>query len=135
VLEVGTGSGYAAAVLSCLATRVVTVERIESLASAAAQRLATLGYANVQVHCGDGTLGWPDDAPYGDIVVTAAGPHLPPALKTQLAMGGWLVMPVGEDAEMQELLCVQRTGIDHYRNRSLGGVRFVPLLGAQGWPE
>lgn len=134
VLEVGTGSGYAAAVLSCLATRVVTVERIASLASSAAQRLAALGYANVQVHCGDGTLGWPDEAPYGGIVVTAAGPQLPPALKAQLAEGAWLVMPVGDDTQLQELLCVQRTGSDRYRRRSLGSVRFVPLLGAQGWP-
>ena len=135
VLEIGTGSGYAAAVLGCLAARVVTVERIESLAQQAARRLAALGYDNVQVRCGDGTLGWPDEAPYGGIVVTAAGPSLPPALKEQLADGAWLVMPVGADAHAQELLCVQRTGRRRYRSRSLGGVRFVPLRGAQGWPD
>ena len=135
VLEIGTGSGYAAAVLSRLAAKVDTVERIFELAERAKHLLMELKLSNVQVHCGDGTLGWPDAAPYDAIVVTAAGPDVPQALKAQLAPGGRLVMPVGASRGSQMLVRVTRTGQDDYRSESLCEVAFVPLLGEQGWPE
>jgi protein-L-isoaspartate(D-aspartate) O-methyltransferase len=133
VLEVGTGSGYAAAVLAEIAAEVFTLERIESLARAAAERLARDGYAHVRVRAGDGTTGWPEAAPFDAIVVAAGGPSVPAALRAQLALGGHLVMPVGESTEIQELKRVTRTGPDEWREEDLGAVRFVPLIGAQGW--
>jgi protein-L-isoaspartate(D-aspartate) O-methyltransferase len=133
VLEVGTGSGYAAAVLGRIARQVFGVERVPSLADSAATRLRDLGYDNVQVRQGDGTLGWAEHAPFDAIMVSAGGPHVPPSLKSQLALGGRLVMPVGRDAESQELLVITRTGQSRFKTRSLGGVRFVPLIGEQGW--
>jgi protein-L-isoaspartate(D-aspartate) O-methyltransferase len=135
VLEIGTGSGYAAAVLSRLAREVHTVERIASLAEAAMRTLAELRAFNVQVHIGDGSLGWPDAAPYDAIAVTAAGPRIPAALRAQLAPGGRLVMPVGRSHGAQELLRLTRAKGDDEEDRSesLCGVAFVPLLGAQGW--
>lgn len=133
VLEVGTGSGYAAAVLGRIARQVFSVERVHSLADSAATRLRDLGYDNVQVRQGDGTLGWAEQAPFDAILVSAGGPHVPPSLKSQLALGGRLVMPVGRDAESQELLVVTRVGQSRFKTRSLGGVRFVPLIGEQGW--
>ncbi len=133
VLEVGTGSGYAAAVLGRIAQQVFSVERVHSLADNAATRLRDLGYHNVQVRQGDGTLGWADEAPFDAIMVSAGGPHVPPSLKSQLAIGGRLVMPVGRDAESQELLVITRTTESRFKTRSLGSVRFVPLIGAQGW--
>jgi protein-L-isoaspartate(D-aspartate) O-methyltransferase len=135
VLEIGTGSGYAAAVLGRIAGEVHTVERIAALADAAAQTLAELGITNVQVHTGDGTLGWPPAAPYDAIAVTAAGPVLPAALKGQLKPGGRLVMPVGEREGYQELVRLTLGSTGDERTETLCGVRFVPLLGAQGWPE
>lgn len=134
-LEIGTGSGYSAAVLGRLASEVETVERIARLASRAAAQLARLGVTNVHVHCGDGTLGWPDGAPYDAIVVTAGGPSVPKALLEQLAPGGRLVMPVGTGHGWQDLVRVTRSGVDDFRQESLGDVAFVPLIGAQGWPE
>lgn len=134
VLEIGTGSGYAAAILSRVAKHVDTVERIEPLAITAAERLAALGYTNVDVHVGDGTLGWARFAPYDAIVVAAGGPDLPPALLDQLVIGGRLVMPVGS-GRAQELVRVTRTGAATYQREELGAVLFVPLIGAQGWPE
>jgi protein-L-isoaspartate(D-aspartate) O-methyltransferase len=134
VLEIGTGSGYAAAVLGRLAAQVHTVERIAQLAEAAASKLAALGCTNVQVHYGDGTLGWPEAAPYDAIVVTAAGPDVPAALKAQLKVGGRLVMPVGGLHGHQELLRLTRTSDTDERRELLMGVRFVPLTGEQGWP-
>lgn len=134
VLEIGTGSGYAAAVLGRLAKEVHTVEQFEALADGAAARLAALGTTNVHVHTGDGTLGWPEAAPYDAIVVTAAGPDVPAALKAQLAIGGRLVMPVGEREGPQWLVRLTRTGEHTERREELLGVRFVPLTGAQGWP-
>ncbi|WP_298825331.1 protein-L-isoaspartate(D-aspartate) O-methyltransferase [uncultured Piscinibacter sp.] len=134
VLEVGTGSGYAAAVLGRLAREVHTVERIGRLADDAAARLAGHGCANVHVHTGDGTLGWPEAAPYDAIVVTAAGPDVPAALIAQPAVGGRLVMPVGTQFGHQELLRLTRDGEHGQRREMLMGVRFVPLTGAQGWP-
>jgi protein-L-isoaspartate(D-aspartate) O-methyltransferase len=133
VLEIGTGSGYAAAVLSHLAARVDTVERVAELAESAADRLAQLQVAHVHVHRGDGTLGWPDGAPYDAIVVTAGGPQVPPALRAQLAPGGRLVMPVGGSRHWQDLVRVTRLGAEDFRTESLCDVSFVPLLGQQGW--
>jgi protein-L-isoaspartate(D-aspartate) O-methyltransferase len=135
VLEIGTGSGYAAAVLATIAAEVYTIERLEGLAESARRRLAELGYANVQVRHGDGSLGWPEHAPYDAIVVTASGPDVPTALLNQLAVGGRLVMPVGSKFGRQRLVRIQRTAADSYRRENLEGVVFVPLIGAQGWPE
>ncbi len=134
VLEIGTGSGYAAAVLARLAREVHTVEHIAALAEHARATLAALGVDNVHVHCADGTLGWAEAAPYDAIVVTAAGPELPAALKAQLAIGGRLVMPVGEPDGHQELVRLTRTGQHSEHREVLMGVRFVPLTGEQGWP-
>lgn len=134
VLEVGTGSGYAAAVLSRLAAEVYSVECIAELADLATKRLAAHRCTNVAVHAGDGSLGWPDAAPYDAIVVTAAGPDVPAALKAQLKIGGRLVMPVGERHGLQELLRLTRTGEHDERRERLLPVRFVPLTGQQGWP-
>ncbi len=134
VLEIGTGSGYAAAVLARLAKEVHTVERHAVLADSAAAVLSALGADNVQVHTADGTLGWPAAAPYDAIVVTAAGPEVPAALLAQLAVGGRLVMPVGEREGAQWLLRLTRVNEHETRREELMGVRFVPLTGAQGWP-
>jgi protein-L-isoaspartate(D-aspartate) O-methyltransferase len=134
VLEVGTGSGYAAAVLAGVAGHVYTIERHAELADVARQRLAALGYANVVVQHGDGTLGWPEHAPYDAIVVAAGGPTVPSVLLEQLALGGRLVMPVGSSST-QELVRVTRTGQAEYRREDLGSVMFVPLIGAHGWAE
>lgn len=133
VLEVGTGSGYQAAVLSLLAREVYTVESHASLAEAARERLARLGYTNVQVHAGDGTLGLPDAAPFDAIVVAAAAPRVPPTLVEQLAEGGRLVIPVGQP-DQQELLQVRKTG-GRTTSCALNYCRFVPLVGRYGWPE
>lgn len=132
VLEIGTGSGYGAAVLSCIAAEVWSIERHKSLADDARQRLDDLGYNNVHVVCGDGTLGWPDQAPYDAIVVTADAPNVPAALIDQLADGGRLIIPVGPDSGDQQLLRVRRLGMEIIEE-DLGPVRFVPLIGEQGW--
>jgi protein-L-isoaspartate(D-aspartate) O-methyltransferase len=131
VLEIGAGSGYAAAVLSLLATEVYTVERWPSLAEAAERRLHELGFANVYVHMGDGTAGLPAYAPFDAIVVAAAAPWAPKPLREQLAEGGRLVIPVG-GREEQLLLRFTRSG-DLTRTERLSGVRFVPLIGAHAW--
>ncbi|HZP36334.1 MAG TPA: protein-L-isoaspartate(D-aspartate) O-methyltransferase [Methylomirabilota bacterium] len=133
VLEIGTGSGYGAAVLSRIAAHVYTVERVGALARAASARLAELGYANVHVREGDGSLGWPEHAPYDAILVTASGPRPPRPLLAQLAVGGRLVMPVGASIA-QRLVRVTRAGADDYRYEDLEPVAFVPLIGAEGWP-
>jgi protein-L-isoaspartate(D-aspartate) O-methyltransferase len=135
VLEVGTGSGYGAAVLSCIAREVYTIERNETLAKTARQHLAELGCTNVYVAAGDGTLGWPEHAPYDGIVVTAGGPVIPEALQEQLAVGGRLVIPIGPELTMQDLVRVHKIDRDTYRRETLGEVRFVPLIGKAGWPE
>ena len=134
VLEIGTGSGYAAAVLSRIAHHVYTIERHAELADAARERLAALGYHNVDVRCGDGTLGWPEHAPYTAIIAAAAGPDAPQALLDQLAIGGRLVMPVGE-SRAQELIRVTRVSSREFHREELGGVRFVPLIGTHGWTD
>jgi protein-L-isoaspartate(D-aspartate) O-methyltransferase len=135
VLEIGTGSGYSAAVLSRIAAEVYTVERVGALADAARARLAELGYGNVHVREGDGTLGWPAHAPYDAIVVTAGGPRVPGTLLHQLAVGGRLVMPVGPVARHQRLVRVTRTDVHEYQYENLEEVAFVPLIGAEGWTE
>jgi protein-L-isoaspartate(D-aspartate) O-methyltransferase len=135
VLEIGTGSGYAAAVVGRIAKEVFTVERLESLASAARERLDRLGYHNVRVLHGDGTLGWPERAPFDAIAVAAGGPEIPKALLAQLAPGGRLVIPVGPDETEQMLVRVTKRGPDDFKEEALTPVRFVPLIGEQGWPE
>lgn len=135
VLEIGTGSGYAAAVLAELVSEVYTVERLETLAAAARARLASLGYRNVHVVEGDGTLGWAEQAPYDGIVVTAGGPEVPAPLLPQLRVGGHLVVPVGLTLRSQELIRVTRRAADDYARESLGPVAFVPLIGQAGWPQ
>jgi len=134
VLEIGTGSGYAAAILATMVREVETIERIEALAIAAAARLARLGFHNVHVHCGDGSLGWPIAAPYEAIAVAAGAPRPPRSLLDQLAVGGRLVLPHGE-VEHQRLVRITRRGPDRFDEEDLGEVRFVPLLGAEGWPD
>ena len=134
VLEVGTGSGYAAAVLSRLARNVYTMERHAVLAGSARDRLAALGYKNVEVRCADGTLGWFERAPFGGIVVAAGGPELPRALLEQLSVGGRLVMPIGT-SESQELVRITRSGTTRFRREDLGTVMFVPLIGEHGFAE
>jgi protein-L-isoaspartate(D-aspartate) O-methyltransferase len=135
VLEIGAGSGYAAAVISRIAAEVFTVERHGQLARSARDRLADLGYDNVSVVEADGTLGWGEHAPYDAIIVSAGGPAVPKALLEQLAVGGRLVIPVGSRTRTQRLLRVTRQSNDEYVEDDLGGVVFVPLIGAQGWDE
>jgi protein-L-isoaspartate(D-aspartate) O-methyltransferase len=136
VLEIGTGSGYAAAVLSRIAKTVYTVERYGQLASQAAETLASQGFSNVHVLQGDGTLGWPEQAPFDAIIVAAGGPEVPRSLKEQLKIGGRLVIPVGADRRLQELLRITRLSETEYTTEELLDVRFVPLVGEQGWaPE
>ncbi len=132
VLEVGAGSGYGAAVLSRIAGEVWTIERHEPLANEARARLAALGYDNVHVVCGDGTLGLPEGAPFDAIVVTAGGPVVPQALIEQLVEGGRIVIPVGPETRGQRLLRIRRRP-DGIIEEDLGPVRFVPLIGDQGW--
>jgi len=132
-LEVGTGSGYAAAVLAEIAQEVYTIERHKILADTARSILSELGYNNIRVLHGDGTLGWPEHAPFDAIVVAAGGPVVPENLKQQLAIGGRLVIPVGSTLRRQKLLRVWRISEHEYQEEDLGGVRFVPLIGAAGW--
>ncbi len=135
VLEIGTGSGYAAAVLAEIAKEVYTIERHKILADTARIRLEELGYNNTQVLYGDGTLGWPEYAPFDAIVVAAGGPDVPQNLKQQLAIGGRLVIPVGTTMRTQKLLRVRRISEDEFHEENLGDVRFVPLIGAAGWED
>ena len=135
VLEIGAGSGYAAAVLSRVAAEVYAVERHAVLVDLARRRMKDLGYDNVHIFQGDGTLGCPEHAPYDAIVVSAGGPSVPDALRAQLVIGGRLVIPVGATPPEQELVCVTRTGEHEYGQEDLGGVRFVPLIGVQGWED
>ena len=135
VLEVGTGSGYAAAVFAQVAGEVYTIERHASLAELARQRYDALGYRNLHVRIGDGTRGWPEQAPFDAIIVAAGAPEPPRALREQLAVGGRLVIPVGELSFGQRLRRIVRTGEDAWEDEDLGGVSFVPLVGEQGWTE
>lgn len=136
VLEIGAGSGYAAAVLSRIAGEVYTIERIGQLAGQAAAVLSELGYSNVHVLHGDGTLGWHEHAPFDAIIVAAGGPSVPQSLKEQLKIGGRLVIPVGTDKRAQELVRVTRLSDREYKSEDIADVRFVPLVGEEGWaPE
>jgi protein-L-isoaspartate(D-aspartate) O-methyltransferase len=132
VLEVGAGSGYAAAVMSRIAGEVYAIERHEELATQARAREDRLGYHNVAIICADGTKGWPDAAPFDAIIVSAGGPKVPEALKRQLKIGGRLVIPVGRDLH-QKLMLVRRTGETTYEEEDHGFVTFVPLIGEEGW--
>ena len=134
VLDVGTGSGYGAAVASRLAARVFSIERHSGLAELARERLARLGYDNVEIRVGDGSVGWPEAAPFDAILVAAGSPTVPQALKNQLAIGGRLVIPVG-GADRQQLLCITRVSETSFEEDDLGEVMFVPLVGMQGWGE
>jgi protein-L-isoaspartate(D-aspartate) O-methyltransferase len=135
VLDVGTGSGYSSALLAQIAARVHTIERNPRLACEARVRLARLGYRNVEVIEGDGTLGWPGGAPYDAIVVAAGGPEVPQALREQLVVGGRLLIPIGSGRSGQRLERLRRIAPRRYETEHLAGVRFVPLIGSSGWPE
>jgi len=135
VLEIGTGSGYAAAVLAEIVSEVYTVERYANLATSAAERLSRLGYRNVKVLHGDGTRGWPEHAPYDAILVAAGGPEVPSSLREQLVVGGRLVIPVGPSARSQKLVRITRVGEHHFDQEELIPVSFVPLIGVEGWEE
>ena len=134
VLEVGAGSGYAAAVMSRIAGRVYAIERHRELAERASQRLAAIGCRNVEVRAGDGTRGWPEAEPFDAILVAAAGPQPPESLKRQLKPGGRLVMPIGEPGSDQRLVRITRKR-NQFEREDLGGVGFVPLIGEEGWTE
>ena len=134
VLEIGTGSGYAAAVLSRLAAEVYTVERFAALAVSAREHLRDCGAANVQVLCADGSLGLPEHAPFDGIIVAAAAPSIPAPLLLQLARGGRLVIPIGEAPRRQSLIKATRRADGQIQTVDLGPVRFVPLIGAAGFP-
>ncbi|HSD68718.1 MAG TPA: protein-L-isoaspartate(D-aspartate) O-methyltransferase [Woeseiaceae bacterium] len=136
VLEIGAGSGYAAAILAQVAARVYSIERIGELAKSAAATLARLGYDNVTIRHGDGTRGWPEEAPFDAIVVAAGGPEVPESLKQQMKIGGRLIIPIGRTPEIQELVRVTRVSEDEFETEDLADVRFVPLVGEEGWaPE
>lgn len=135
VLEIGTGCGYASAVLAEVAREVYSVERIQSLADEAEAKLRSLGYDNVHIVCGDGTLGWPDKAPFDAIVVTAGGPKVPESLRQQLRIGGRLVIPVGPARNVQSLVRVTRIDESNFQTEELVDVRFVSLIGSEGWEE
>ena len=135
VLEVGAGSGYAAAVLSRIAARVVGIERQHELAAAARERLARLGYGNVEIVEGDGTRGWPEAAPYDAILAAASGSHIPPALVEQLKTGGAIVMPLGKPGAVQKLVKAVKRDDGTLQQSDLGPVRFVPLIGEEGWND
>jgi protein-L-isoaspartate(D-aspartate) O-methyltransferase len=135
VLEVGAGSGYAAAVLGKLARSVIAIERVPDLAERARNKLAELGIDNVRVIEGDGTLGWPEGAPYDAIIAAASGRDVPLSFLQQLSPGGRVVMPIGAPGDIQSLIAVTRQEDGTLERRELGQVRFVPLVGKQGWGE
>lgn len=135
VLEIGAGSGYAAAVMARLAERVFAVERHAVLARLAAARMERLGFANVIIVEGDGSKGLPDEAPFDAILVAATGPDVPEVLLEQLGEGGRLVMPIGAAHGLQSLIRMTRLAPGRFERADLGGVRFVPLIGAHGFRE
>lgn len=135
VLEVGAGSGYAAAVMSRIAGAVYAIERRASLAEAAAARLARLDYGNIHIRTGDGTTGWSEEAPFDAILVSAGGPVVPQLLKDQLQISGRLVIPVGSGTGLQHLMKITRTTAETFEEKDLGKVMFVPLVGEGGWPD
>ena len=133
VLEIGAGSGYAAAVIGRIAARVIAIERQHELVDIARNRLRRLGHDNGKIVEGDGTKGWRDEAPYDAILAPASGSHVPEALIAQLAPGGRLVMPIGDPGRVQELVKVTKQEDGVLKQENLGGVRFVPLIGEDGW--
>jgi protein-L-isoaspartate(D-aspartate) O-methyltransferase len=135
VLEIGAGSGYAAAVIGQIAGEVVSIERHHALVELARDRMDRLGYANVRIVEGDGSRGLPEDAPFEAILAAASGSHVPEPLIQQLSVGGTLVMPLGEPNSVQKLVKVTRTGEKEFEQEDLGPVRFVPLIGTQAWPD
>jgi len=135
VLEVGAGSGYAAAVISRIAGKVIAIERQHDLVEVARERLQRLGYDNVTIVEGDGTKGCPDEAPFNAILAAASGSHVPPPLVAQLAPSGRLVMPIGDPGWVQELIKVTKQDDGILKQENLGGVRFVPLIGEEGWKD
>jgi protein-L-isoaspartate(D-aspartate) O-methyltransferase len=135
VLEVGAGSGYAAAVIGRIAARVIAIERQHDLVEIARERIERLGYGNVEIVEGDGTRGCPDQAPFDAIVAAASGSHVPNAFIEQLAEGGSIVMPLGSPGWTQELVKVTRQADGTIATENLGGVRFVPLIGEEGWKD
>ena len=134
VLEVGSGSGYAAAVISRIAAKVVGIERQHELIDVSRERLQRLGFGNVEIVEGDGTLGWPDAAPYDAILAAASGSHVPDTLIEQLKVGGRIVMPLGDAGWVQRLVKLVKREDGSLQASDLGSVRFVPLIGAEGWP-
>jgi len=135
VLEIGAGSGYAAAVMGRIAGAVIAIERHGELAALAGERMERLGYGNVRIVHGDGSAGMADEAPFDAILAAASGSHVPETLKNQLGIGGVLVMPIGEPGAIQSLVKVTRTGEQDFIEENLGAVRFVPLIGEEGWGE
>jgi len=135
VLEVGAGSGYAAAVIGRIAGRVIAVERHHELVEIATRRMIRLGYDNVRIVEGDGTLGWPADAPFDAIVAAASGSHVPQSWIEQLKPGGRIVMPIGEQHAIQSLVKITKKEDGKLSREELGAVRFVPLIGAEGFRE
>jgi len=135
VLEVGAGSGYAAAVISRIAGKVIGIERQHELVEVARERLQRLGYDNVEIVEGDGTKGWRDGAPYDAILAAASGSHVPRPLVEQLAPGGRIVMPIGDPGWVQQLVKVTKNDDGTLVQQDLGGVRFVPLIGEEGWKD
>jgi protein-L-isoaspartate(D-aspartate) O-methyltransferase len=135
VLEIGTGLGYQAAVLSRIASEVYSIERFPDLADRAREILASLGYDNVSITCGDGTKGWPEKAPFDGIIATASGPRVPDSLKEQLRMGGRIVMPVGSYRMGQNIVRLTKGSGDRFQEENLLGVAFVPMVGEEGWQE
>jgi protein-L-isoaspartate(D-aspartate) O-methyltransferase len=133
VLDIGTGSGYAAAIISRLVDRVYSVERILPLLECARSRFSELGYTNIETLHDNGSLGWPGHAPYDAIVAAAAAPEVPPRLRDQLKPGGRLVLPIGDRARLQTLICEQHNGADGFSRQVMGEVRFVPLVTTADW--
>lgn len=134
ILEIGTGSGYAAAVLSRIVDHVFTIERIDDLVQRSKSCYKELGYHNIEVKSGDGSLGWPEKGPFDAIIVTAGAPVIPHSLKEQLKPGGRLIIPVG-DAFSQKLLRIRKDKDNHFTEETVEFVRFVPLIGEEGWKE
>ena len=135
VLEIGAGSGYAAALMSRIAREVIGIERQHDLVEVAQERLQRLGYDNVKIVEGDGTRGCPDEAPFDAILAAASGSHVPKPLIDQLAPGGRLVMPIGDPGWVQELVKLTKRPDGTTEQKNLGGVRFVPLIGEEGWRD
>lgn len=133
VLEVGAGSGYAAAVIGQIAKEVIAIERHHELVELARLRMRRLGYDNIRIVEGDGTLGWPEEAPFDAIVAAASGSHIPQSWIAQLKPGGRIVIPIGGPHEAQTLVKVTKQDDGSLKQEDLGGVRFVPLIGAEGF--